>query len=211
MKMIPLGSTDITLSRMGLGTWAIGGGPAWNGDLDQQICIDTILEAHRCGINLIDTAPGYNFGNSEVIVGQALKKLPREQVVVETKCGIVWERKGSLFNKVGDRQLYKNLSPESIREEVEASLQRLGIDYIDIYMTHWQSVPPFFTPIAETVAVLNALKKEGKIKSIGAAIRAAAKAADQSVQGYVIQACIERMKREGQPLELNTPDEPPEP
>ena len=158
MKKIPLGTTDITLSRMGLGTWAIGGGPAWNGDLDRQICIDTILEAHRCGINLIDTAPGYNFGNSEVIVGQALKKLPREQVVVETKCGIVWERKGSLFNKVGDRQLYKNLSPESIREEVEASLQRLGIDYIDIYMTHWQSVPPFFTPIAETVAVLNALK-----------------------------------------------------
>ena len=130
MKKIPLGTTDITLSRMGLGTWAIGGGPAWNGDLDRQICSDTILEAHRCGINLIDTAPGYNFGNSEVIVGQALKKLPREQVVVETKCGIVWERKGSLFNKVGDRQLYKNLSPESIREEVAASLQRLGIDYI---------------------------------------------------------------------------------
>ncbi|EGM61887.1 putative IS1 encoded domain protein [Shigella flexneri SFJ17B] len=128
-----------------------------------------ILEAHRCGINLIDTALGYNFGNSEVIVGQALKKLPREQVVVETKCGIVWERKGSLFNKVGDRQLYKNLSPESIREEVEASLQRLGIDYIDIYMTHWQSVPPFFTPIAETVAVLNELKAEGKIRAIGAA------------------------------------------
>lgn len=65
-------------------------------------------------------------------------------MVVETKCGIVWEREGSLFNKVGDRQLYKNLSPDSIRKEVDASLQRLGIDYIDIYMTHWQSVPPFF-------------------------------------------------------------------
>lgn len=84
MKMIPLGSTDIKLSRMGLGTWAIGGGPAWNGDLDLQVCIDTIVEAHRCGINLIDTAPGYNFGNSEVIVGQALKKLPRNDIVVET-------------------------------------------------------------------------------------------------------------------------------
>lgn len=169
MKMIPLGSTDIKLSRMGLGTWAIGGGPAWNGDLDLQVCIDTIVEAHRCGINLIDTAPGYNFGNSEVIVGQALKKLPRNDIVVETKCGIVWERTGSLFNKVGDRQLYKNLTPESIREEVEASLQRLGIDTIDIYMTHWQSVEPCFTPIAETVDTLNALKKEGKIRSIGAA------------------------------------------
>ncbi len=75
-EKIPLGTADITLSRMGLGTWAIGGGPAWNGDLDRQICIDTILEAHRCGINLIDTAPGYNFGNSEVIVGQALKNCP---------------------------------------------------------------------------------------------------------------------------------------
>ncbi|KMI14665.1 hypothetical protein SM85_01879 [Klebsiella variicola] len=88
---------------------------------------------------------------------------------VETKCGIVWERTGSLFNKVGDRQLYKNLTPESIREEVEASLQRLGIDTIDIYMTHWQSVEPCFTPIEETVDTLNALKKEGKIRSIGAA------------------------------------------
>ncbi|EAA7606052.1 aldo/keto reductase [Salmonella enterica subsp. enterica] len=169
MKMIPLGNTDIALSRMGLGTWAIGGGPAWNGNLDMQVCIDTIVEAHRCSINLIDTAPGYNFGNSEVIVGQALKKLPRNEMVVETKCGIVWEREGSLFNKVGDRQLYKNLSPDSIRKEVDASLQRLGIDYIDIYMTHWQSVPPFFTPIAETVGVLNELKAEGKIRSIGAA------------------------------------------
>ncbi|MTH46844.1 NADH-dependent methylglyoxal reductase [Intestinirhabdus alba] len=169
MKMIPLGNTDITLSRMGLGTWAIGGGPAWNGDLELQVCLDTIVEAHRCGINLIDTAPGYNFGNSESIVGQALKRLPRNEVVVETKCGIVWERKGSLFNKVGDRQLYKNLTPESIREEVDASLKRLDIDCIDIYMTHWQSVEPFFTPIAETMGVLNELKKEGKIRAIGAA------------------------------------------
>ena len=59
-----------------------------------QVCIDTIVEAHRCGINLIDTAPGYNFGNSEVIVGQALKKLPRNDIVVETKCGIVWGADG---------------------------------------------------------------------------------------------------------------------
>ncbi|MBW7982218.1 NADH-dependent methylglyoxal reductase [Enterobacillus tribolii] len=169
MKMIPLGKTGLQVSQMGLGTWAIGGGPAWNGDLDTQVCIDTIREACRCGINLIDTAPGYNFGNSEVIVGKALKTLPREKIVVETKCGIVWEREGSLFNKVGDRQLYKNLSPESIREEIEASLARLNISHIDIYMTHWQSVPPFFTPVAETMAVLNELKKKGKIKAIGAA------------------------------------------
>lgn len=169
MKMIPLGRTGLDISQIGLGTWAIGGGPAWNGDLDLQVCIDTIIEAHHCGINLIDTAPGYNFGNSEIIVGKALSHLNRSDVVVETKCGIVWEREGSLFNKVGDRQLYKNLSPESIREEIEASLKRLNVDAIDIYMTHWQSVPPHFTPIADTVGTLNELKKEGKIKSIGAA------------------------------------------
>ncbi len=169
MKMIPLGNTGMSVSRMGLGTWAIGGGPAWNGDLDLQVCIDTIHEAYKCGINIIDTAPGYNFGASEKIVGQAISSLPREEVIVETKCGIVWERTGSLFNKVGDTQLYKNLTPESIREEVEQSLERLGIDYIDIYMTHWQSVPPLFTPISETMEVLNQLKQEGKIKAIGAA------------------------------------------
>ncbi|PWC19671.1 aldo/keto reductase [Brenneria corticis] len=169
MKMIPLGKTGLEISQMGLGTWAIGGGPAWNGDLDLQVCIDTIIEAHTCGINLIDTAPGYNFGNSEVITGKAIRSIHRQDIIIETKCGIVWERQGSLFNKVGDRQLYKNLSPESIRKEVEESLLRLNIDYIDIYMTHWQSVPPFFTPIAETMAALNELKKEGKIKSIGAA------------------------------------------
>lgn len=169
MKMIPLGKTGLKISQMGLGTWAIGGGPAWSGDLDTQVCLDTIEEAYHCGINLIDTAPGYNFGNSEVIVGKALKNLNRDQIIVETKCGIVWERQGSLFNKVGDRQLYKNLTPDSIREEVETSLKRLGTDYIDIYMTHWQSVEPCFTPISETMGVLNELKKEGKIRSIGAA------------------------------------------
>ncbi|WP_432453783.1 MULTISPECIES: NADH-dependent methylglyoxal reductase [unclassified Agarivorans] len=169
MKMTPLGNSGLKISKMGLGTWAIGGGPAWNGDLDYQVCIDTIVEAHKCGINLVDTAPGYNFGNSEVIVGKALAQLNREDVVIETKCGIVWERKGSLFNKVGERQLYKNLSPESIREEIETSLKRLNVDYVDIYMTHWQSVPPFFTPVSETMEELNKLKKEGKIKAIGAA------------------------------------------
>jgi methylglyoxal reductase len=169
MKMIPLGKSGLQISAIGLGTWAIGGGPAWNGDLDTQVCIDTICQAFNSGINLIDTAPGYNFGNSEVIVGKALKQLNRKDVVLETKCGIVWQREGSLFNKVGDRQLYKNLSPDSIREEIEASLQRLETDYVDIYMTHWQAVPPYFTPISDTMKVLNELKKEGKIKAIGAA------------------------------------------
>ena len=169
MKMIDLGNTGSQVSQIGLGTWAIGGGPAWGGDLATQQCVETICTAIDCGINLIDTAPGYNFGNSEVMVGRALEKLDRSSVVVETKFGLVWDRVGTPFNKVGDRQLYKNLSPESIREEIEASLERLGTDYVDIYMSHWQSLEPYYTPISETMEVLNELKAEGKIRAIGAA------------------------------------------
>lgn len=169
MRNIKLGKTGLEISRMGLGTWAIGGGPAWGGDKDLNECIDTIRSCPGLGVNLIDTAPGYNFGQSEIIVGKALAGMKREDVTIITKCGIVWTRQGSLFNKVGDIQLYKNLSKESIMEEIEQSLERLGTDYVDVYMTHWQSVEPFFTPISETMEALNELKAKGKIKAIGAA------------------------------------------
>lgn len=169
MRMMKLGKSGIQISKMGLGTWAIGGGPAWSREADVDVCVETIVKAVELGINLIDTAPGYNFGNSEKIVGKALKRIDREKVVVITKCGLVWNRKGTPFNKVGDVQLYKNLSKESIRGEVEDSLRRLQTDYIDVYMTHWQSVEPFFTPIGETMEILNQLKEEGKIRAIGAA------------------------------------------
>ena len=69
--------------------------------------------------------------------------MDRSKVVLVTKCGVVWNRKGSVWNKVGDRQLYKLLTPESVRLEVEESLERLGTDYIDLYMTHWPSVEPY--------------------------------------------------------------------
>lgn len=169
MKYVKMGDTGIEVSQIGLGTWAIGGGPAWNGDLAVQQCVDTITKAVEVGVNFIDTAPGYNFGNSEVMVGKALEQLDRKDVVVQTKFGLVWEREGTPFNKVGDVQLYKNLSPESIREEIDASLKRLGTDYVDVYMSHWQSVEPYFTPISETMEVLMDLKKQGKIHAIGAA------------------------------------------
>ncbi|MBG0786557.1 MAG: aldo/keto reductase [Anaerolineaceae bacterium] len=156
-------------SRMGLGTWAIGGGPAWGGDNALSDSLEVIRSCPSLGINFIDTAPAYNFGNSEKILGQALSKMKREEIVIITKCGITWNREGSLFNKVGDIQLYKNLSRESICEEFEISLSRLGVDYIDIYMTHWQSVEPYFTPISETMEVLCELKQKGLIRGIGAA------------------------------------------
>lgn len=169
MKTIKIGTLDKPISRIGLGTWAIGGGPAWGGDKLREECIKTIQKCPELGVNLIDTAPGYNFGQSERIVGQALGGMDREKVVVMTKFGIVWTRTGALFNKVGDVQLYKNLSRESILEEIQLSMERLGVDYIDIYMSHWQAVEPFATPIAETVELLNELKSQGRIKAIGAA------------------------------------------
>lgn len=169
MKTIKLGTLDKPVSRMGLGTWAIGGGSAWGGDKDLQESISTIRKAPELGVNLIDTAPGYNFGNSERILGEALKGMDREKVVIITKFGVVWDREGSLFNKVNGRQLYWNLSRESILDEIDKSLERLGVDYVDVYMSHWQSVEPYYTPISETMEVLNELKAQGKIKAIGAA------------------------------------------
>ena len=164
-----IGKSGIEVSRIGLGTWAIGGGPAWGGDNALQDSLEVIRSCPVLGINFIDTAPAYNFGSSEEILGQALSEMKREDLVIITKCGITWTREGSLFNKVGDTQLYKNLSRESICEEFESSLRRLGVDYVDVYMTHWQSVEPYFTPISETMEVLCELKQKGLIKSIGAA------------------------------------------
>lgn len=173
MKTMKLGKTGIDISRMGLGTWSIGGGSAWGGDHDLQVVVDTIREAPKLGVNLIDTAPGYNFGNSEKIIGKALEEMNREDVVIITKCGVTWdqEMKGDLFNKVNGIQLYKNLNSESVKREIEGSLERMGTDYIDVYMTHWQSIPgsEYYVPIQKTMEVLNELKAQGKIRAIGAA------------------------------------------
>ena len=174
MKYIKIGTIEKPVSRISLGTWAIGGGPAWGQDPAQQAeaernSIATICSCPEAGINMLDTAPGYNFGNSEVIVGKALKYMNREEMCIITEFGIVWDRKGALFNKVGDVQLYKNLSPDSLRHEIDQSLSRLGVDYIDVYMSHWQAVEPYYTPISETMEVLQELKRAGKIRAIGAA------------------------------------------
>ena len=168
-----LGKTGMDVSRIGLGTWSIGGGSAWGGDHDLQTVVDTIVEAPKLGVNLIDTAPGYNFGNSEKILGMALQKMNREDVKIITKCGVTWdqEMKGDLFNKVNGIQLYKNLNSDSIKREIEESLKRMGTDYVDVYMTHWQSIEgsEYYVPIQKTMEVLNDLKAQGKIKAIGAA------------------------------------------
>ncbi len=174
MKYLKIGQLESPVSRISLGTWAIDGGPAWGQDAAEQAAaeersIQTILTCPQAGVNMIDTAPGYNFGRSEEIIGKALRQMKRESVCITTKFGLVWDREGAPFNKVGDRQLYKNLSRDSILREIDASLKRLNTDYIDVYMSHWQAEEPFYTPIRETMAVLNDLKAQGTIRAIGAA------------------------------------------
>ena len=163
-----IGGAGPEVSRIGLGTWAIGGGPAFGGADGERRGAATIRAAPGLGVNLIDTAPGYNFGRSEEIVGAAITGRRQDYVIV-TKCGLVWDREGAFFSRVGDTVLNRRLDPESIEQEIDASLQRLATDYIDIYMTHWPAVEPFSTPISQTVECLMRLKSSGRIRGIGAA------------------------------------------
>lgn len=162
-----IGQSDLNASVVALGTWAIGGGIWWGENNDME-SIRTIHEAIDQGINLIDTAPAYGFGHSEEVVGKAISDR-RSKVLISTKCALRWtDEEGSFFFSVESRNVYRNLSRRAIRDDLENSLRRLGTDYIDIYITHWQSAEPFLTPVSETMDALTELKKEGKIRAIGA-------------------------------------------
>src|SRR5882672_8173556 len=135
------------VSRIGLGTWAIGGW-MWGG-ADDATSIATIRTAVESGINLIDTAPVYGFGHSEEIVGKALEGI-RDQVVIATKVALEWP----------NEKVRRNASATRIRQEIEDSLRRLRTDRIDLYQVHW---PNPSVPHDETAFELEKLRKEGKI------------------------------------------------
>jgi aryl-alcohol dehydrogenase-like predicted oxidoreductase len=139
------------VSRIALGTWAIGGW-MWGGS-DETKAIATIRSAVERGINLIDTAPVYGFGNSEEIVGKALEGI-RDQAVIATKVALDWNDDGP----------FRNASAARIRREVEDSLRRLKTDHIDLYQVHW---PDPLTPIEETAHELEKLRQEGKVLALG--------------------------------------------
>ena len=143
-----------TASRVGLGTWAIGG---WEwGGTDERTSIDTILSALDRGVNLIDTAPIYGHGVSEEIVGKALQEHGRrEEVVLATKVALDWNE---------DAEVFRNATPERIRTEIADSLERLQTDYIDLYQVHW---PDPLVPVEETAEAMKALQDEGLIRAIG--------------------------------------------
>jgi len=153
MEQVAIPGTDITASRIGLGTWAIGGW-MWGGT-DRQQAIATIHAALDNGITLIDTAPVYGFGASERIVGQAVQEYgTRDDVVIATKAGLEWH----------DGDIHRNASPERIKKEVEDSLERLQTDYIDIYQIHW---PDPDVPFEKTARAMRELYEEGVIRAIG--------------------------------------------
>ncbi|MDP2575220.1 aldo/keto reductase [Vibrio penaeicida] len=166
MQYRKIGHSDITASTVVLGTWGIGGGSIWGPETNEKQLINTIHAALSSGINFIDTAPGYGFGESEKLIGKAIRNR-RNEVVVATKCGLVWTREGTEHFSTDGRTLRRNLSPQSIRLEVEESLKRLNTDYLDLYQVHWPSLSPHHTPIDQTLECLIELKKEGKIRAIG--------------------------------------------
>ena len=162
MQHRPLGASGINASVVAFGAWAIGGW-RWGGS-DEQAAIAAIHAAMDAGINLIDTAAMYGFGHSEELVGKAIKGR-RQDLLIATKCGLRWDLQAGKhhFDSQG-HSIYRYLAPDSIRLELEASLRRLGTDYIDLYQSHWQDPT---TPIADTMAELLKLKDEGKIRAIG--------------------------------------------
>jgi methylglyoxal reductase len=158
-----VGNSGIDASVVGLGTWAIGGW-MWGGTNEAE-SINAIRTSIDEGVSLIDTAPAYGQGLSEEIVGKAIRGR-RDRVVLATKCGLVWHvQKGNHFFDYDSGPVHRYLGKEAIIHEVEQSLTRLGTDYIDLYITHWQDPT---TPIAETMDALERLKRQGKIRAIGA-------------------------------------------
>jgi aryl-alcohol dehydrogenase-like predicted oxidoreductase len=152
-EYIDIKGTNLISSRIGLGTWAIGGW-MWGGT-DEQESIRTIHAALDHGINLIDTAPIYGYGRSEAIVGEALHQHGRrESVILATKVGIDWT----------NGKVERNSTRQRILKELEDSLRRLQTEYIDIYQVHW---PDPSVPIEETAATLRELYEQGKIRAIG--------------------------------------------
>jgi len=156
MKIRQLGKTDLQLTVVGFGAWAIGGG-GWKfgwGPQDDTESIAAIRKALDLGVNWIDTAAIYGLGHSEEIVSEAIKGLAKPPIIA-TKCGLAWDKKGNISNC---------LKRESIRAEVEASLKRLGIDVIDLYQIHWP-IPD--EDIEEGWETMAKLVEEGKVRYIG--------------------------------------------
>jgi aryl-alcohol dehydrogenase-like predicted oxidoreductase len=155
MQRRQLGYTDLKLTTIGLGTWAMGG--PWQfgwGPQDDGEAIAAILTALEKGINWIDTAPVYGCGHSEELVGKALKQTSQKPFIA-TKCGLLWNDK---------REKVSCLKSQSIREECHASLRRIGVEVIDLYQMHWPEPEEDVEQACEEMA---RLAEDGKVRYIG--------------------------------------------
>jgi len=151
-----LGQTGLQITRVGFGAWAIGGGEwefGW-GPQDDEQSLAAIQRAFELGVNWVDTAAGYGFGRSEQVVGRALEGLSKRPYVF-TKCSLL---------EGPDRRVEHNLKRDSILREAEASLERLGIDAIDLYQIHWPIPEP---DVEEGWGALAELKEDGRVRHIG--------------------------------------------
>ncbi|OPZ61366.1 MAG: General stress protein 69 [Synergistetes bacterium ADurb.Bin520] len=167
MKQMQIGKSGITASAVGMGAWAIGGDSQW-GPSDDSESIRAIHRARELGVSLLDTAPVYGLGHSEEVVGKALKGR-RKDYILATKCGLRWDiDEGTVLMERDGVTIRRNARPERIAEEIERSLRQLQTDYIDIYIVHWQAMPDFPVPISDTMGALMDLKKQGKIRAVGA-------------------------------------------
>jgi aryl-alcohol dehydrogenase-like predicted oxidoreductase len=156
MQKHRLGNSDFEITKIGLGTWAIGGPWEWGwGSQDDVDSINTIHEALERGINWIDTAPVYGLGHSEEVVAEALRTITYKPYVF-TKCGLPWDENKKESNV---------LKRASVEKEVDDSLRRLAVDVIDLYQIHWP-VPD--EDIEEAWTTLAELKEKGKVRYIGA-------------------------------------------
>ena len=143
----------VEVSRVGLGTWAIGGSE-W-GAVPEDAAIATILSAVERGVNLIDTAPIYGRGRAEELIGKAIQQHGRrEAFYIATKAGLDWNSRG----------VFANSTPERLRRELADSLRRLGTTYIDLYQIHW---PDTLTPVEEVAGVLAEFVAAGKVRALG--------------------------------------------
>src|SRR5579872_6225023 len=156
MKTRNLGNSDLNITPIGVGAWAMGGGQwafSW-GKQDDDASIAAIHTALDAGVNWIDTAAIYGLGHSEEVVGRAVAGRSPKPLVF-TKCGIVWNEQ---------RETRRSIEPESIRKELEQSLRRLKLDVIDLYQIHWPE-PDHLIEAAWTM--MAQLQREGKVRHIG--------------------------------------------
>jgi aryl-alcohol dehydrogenase-like predicted oxidoreductase len=161
-----LGKSELVITPLGLGTWAIGGGDwilGWGPQNDSD-SIATIKRAIELGITWIDTAGVYGLGRAETIIARTLREIPRgERPYIFATCGLAWDELGNVRH---------DLTPDSIRREAEASLRRLGVEAIDLYQLGWPrwpetSSPPSEKPLEAAWITMHSLQREGKVRFIG--------------------------------------------